>query len=143
MLLLGSLPVKANVAVKLGSGIFQSNKNVAVYSLSYRHYTTPFFFQNAEVGYWVDNKKNSKNSYYEQYSLGLRKRISSYWVEGQMGGSIVTGVDQYLSSAFEFTEEISLGYKNIGISMRHYSNAGLSSPNKGRNFILMEYYLDF
>ena len=143
-LLLTNLSMADEVGIKAGTGFLQDNENVSIYSLSYKYFLVDrWLVYSGEAGHWSDPKPLSRNSFYVHSTLGLRGELKGFWAEANVGGAIVANTDQYLGTAFEFIEEGSIGYKMIGASIRHYSNAGIQQPNLARNFILMGIYLPF
>ena len=134
----------SELGLKMGSGVLQDNENTSIYMVAYRDRieNTPLF-QNVEFGFFSDVKPGSRNSFVGQYSLGLIGYLGNFYSDCSVGLATISAPDQYLSTAFEFTEEIEFGYKQISISVRHYSNAGIKRPNLGRNFLLLNYHMFF
>jgi len=102
------------------------------------------FRHKLSLGAWFDPHPefNRSSAAFGAYSAGLRVEAGYLYIENYFGFGWISQVDSMLSTSFEFTEEIGAGIKDekgrfIGIEYRHFSNAGIQLPNKGRDFILI------
>jgi hypothetical protein len=109
----------------------------------------PFLVYGAEVGAWNDDTVNQGRSsaLYGSLRLGVEAR-NVLMLRITTGPSIITATDSYLGLPFEFMEEFYLGLDgrnciNIGASYRHFSNAGFSRINTGRDFVGFEIELKY
>lgn len=142
-LLLLILPLSANSQVlgfKEGIGITNSlNGNIAVFSASYEDKYNHIAMQKTEFGLWTDKAKNHSGSGYGAYSLGIKVKPNSFYLEAYLGGALISDTDKLLSTHFEFMHDLGLGLqserKSIGLNFKHLSNAGIKKPNIGRNFL--------
>jgi hypothetical protein len=99
---------------------------------------------NARVGMggWTDktNYEGAKNALYVQYLGGLEtRRTEGLFVAYFIGPAYITSPDSLLGSHLQISQQFHIGLKDsrgVGISIfiSHLSNAGLKSPNQGRNF---------
>jgi pectin methylesterase-like acyl-CoA thioesterase len=71
--------------------------------------------------------------------LKLKEKYVSYFI----GPAILTETDTILGSNFQVFHKLSIGYrddqdKRIGLFIKHFSDAGISNANYGRNFVGLE-----
>lgn len=110
-----------------------------------------FFVQHKiGIGAWFDDHPEFKrtNSTFISYSIGIQVLPGFFYLENFFGIAYIGQTDSMLSSNLEFIEEIGIGMQDmigrfIGIEYRHFSNAGISLPNKGRDFILINTGIHF
>lgn len=110
-------------------------------SLGHQHHISRVFTQRIDVGAWFNEQPDyrRKSSAFQSYSLGIRVEPGYFFAETYWGIANITQTDTVLSTNFQFTEELTFGVKDnngkwIGIGIKHFSNAGIQLPNKGRNF---------
>lgn len=137
ILALWPLNVLADQAMTFrAGGDFTHYKNeTAIYTLGLEDFNRDGFGVKGEVGAWTDIGEGRRSSPYVAGKVA--KRFGDYQgvnFTGFFGVSIVGYPDSALSSPFEFTEELILGYKFVGCGYTHFSNAGLSKPNIGRDY---------
>lgn len=90
-----------------------------------------------EGSIWFLSNKVSVNAFYK---IGPQLKLDNgLYSDILIGAGGVSLTDHKLSSHFEFSEEIEVGYKRVGIGFMHVSNAGLSNPNSGRDFLLLNF----
>lgn len=94
-------------------------------------------------GEWFDPhpEYDRSSAMFGSYSVGIRVEPGQFYFENYLGLAMISETDSMLSTNFEFTEEIGFGIKDslgrfFGFEYRHFSNAGIQLPNKGRDFIL-------
>jgi len=98
-----------------------------------------------DIGAWFDTRENDtlrKSSFFASPAIGLRVEPGYFYVENYLGIAYVDKPDSQLGIPFEFTEEFGIGVKDgqgrfTGVQWKHFSNAGISPVNKGRDFILV------
>lgn len=103
------------------------------------------FREKIEGGLWLDKAKyleERKENGYFSYSLGMRVHPGYLYIENFWGLLVNVNTDRYLPSHFNFVNDFGIGLEDsqlrmIGIHFKHISNAGLKSPNRGRNFIYL------
>lgn len=64
------------------------------------------------------------------------------------GPLLLTNWDDRLGGLFQFNNDLELGLKGqngfaIGVNYKHISNAGITQPNLGRDFILLKLQLEY
>jgi len=96
------------------------------------------------AGGWFDPKPVLKRSgaSFGAYSIGIKVEPGIFYAENFFGVSLISQTDSMLSTNFEFTEEIGIGIQDalgrfLGFQWKHFSNAGIQLPNKGRDFMLV------
>lgn len=102
------------------------------------------FRHKLSYGAWFDPQPDFKrtSASFGSYSVGLRVEPGPLYFENYFGLSLISQTDSMLSTNFEFTEELGFGVRDkegrfFGVEYRHFSNAGLQLPNKGRDFFLL------
>jgi len=128
-----------NFSFRSAIGIGRSKKS-ALYSLNFEKVFDERFHYRLDVGFWSDTRPNQRGSFFTSFLLG--KTLGNYKVfHGGMDVGLVamSSPDSVLSSAFEFTEELSIGYKEFEIGYKHISNAGITTPNLGRDYLFLNY----
>lgn len=93
------------------------------------------------LGGWGDgdNVNGVKSSAYVQTLWGVEPRSEHFYLHYLVGPSLITHTDVMLGSHFEFAQEIGFGMLDVrgvrvGVAVKHYSDAGLTKTNEGRNF---------
>jgi hypothetical protein len=150
LLCLGIASVEASsqqLFYKPGAGIYDGRiyGRITTFNVGYEDELTPLFRQKVEIGYWNDllKSRGHKDSFHGAYSIGAKIMPSpsgGIYGESYLGVGLVQRPDVLLGSTFQFSHDIGVGIEDgagraIGISLKHYSNAGLVKPNWGRNFI--------
>lgn len=94
-------------------------------------------------GLLIDNGLDLKTGY-GFISIGPRVHPFEWvYIENLFGPGLITQTDPMLGSIFQFGIDIGVGVKEpstgaaLGLSFKHISNAGLVSPNLGRNMWLI------
>lgn len=94
-----------------------------------------------EAGLYVDNTRVNSRVGYLAYMIGVEPRVGQAYFNGTSGLGMMSGTDKRLGSAFQFFHEFGFGVidKNdrtrMGVYYKHISNAGITQPNMGRDFI--------
>jgi hypothetical protein len=128
-----------NIYLKFGPDSnlpYYSNKYL---SLGYVDNLNDFLKNQIEIGGWNTNIPGQKSSLYSAYQLGYRTR-SQLYLQFFTGVAAISNVDNRLSTNFEFKHDLGVGFKTlkdmgIGLDYSHVSNAGIKTPNLGRDFI--------
>lgn len=137
-----------NLTLKYGLGFGlpdQTNLSASKYlSVGYQMPFGPVFNAKMDAGGWFDSNETSsdKSSGFATASVGMRVDIGPLYIDNYFGTAWLTTTDGLLGIPFEFTEEFGIGLKDefgrsTGVQYRHFSNAGISSINKGRDFVLV------
>jgi hypothetical protein len=95
------------------------------------------------LGGWTDktNYQGAKNSLYVQYLVGVEtRRTEGIFVAYFIGPAYISNPDSLLGTHLQFSQQLHFGIRDkrrVGISVfaGHFSNAGISRVNKGRNFV--------
>jgi len=95
-----------------------------------------------QVGYMGDTVSNL-NAFYTCGQLGGSLNPSkSFYVETYVGPCVLSETRDRLGGFLQFSTHIGIGWRDpetgneMGILWKHFSNAGLKKPNKGRDFPL-------
>jgi len=128
-----------------GVGVFQKDSksfaDIKLFNIGTQWDLYKLFKQKLEAGVWTDVKfENRRSSGYAAYSVGIRVEPQILYVESFWGAALMTHTDGMLSSNFQFMNDTGIGVQDdagrfIGISYKHISNAGISYPNLGRDFL--------
>ena len=139
ILIIAVIAQSQSLDMTMGAGLHHVPQS-AIYSLGL---TTPIddhYAYRVDVGAFSDNAKGHRGSIYTSVLLGRE-----WGLDTGLNGSLYVGIlfitqpDIVLSTPFQFTEEISIMYDNIGIVCKHISNASLKKPNKGRDYCSFKY----
>lgn len=134
---------------KYGLGIFHSAEprftTVKTLSLGVQ---MPFFaglIQQVEAGAWVDTSgiDGRSGSQYLGWSTGVDITAGYLNAQSLWGVTGITNTDNMLGGHFQFHQDLFLGLKDakkhyIGFNYSHFSSAGLSSPNLGRDLLSLK-----
>lgn len=99
--------------------------------------------QKAGLGLWADPHSKRSSAGYLSYSLGIRAEPSIFYLESFWGVSLISNTDGRLSLPFNFTQDFGVGLRDsegrlVGANYKHFSNAGLKTPNHGRDFVSIQ-----
>lgn len=140
-----SLDLNLKYGVGFGATDSQNMSEVKYLSLGIQGPISSLFRAKFDVGAWFDSKEGStgrKSSSFGSAAIGYRVEPGYFYVENYFGTALIEHPDSQLGIPFEFTEEFGFGVKDnrgrsTGIQWKHFSNAGISPINKGRDFILV------
>lgn len=115
------------------------------YALGYQKKLSMIWDRDIETGGWKDGSRypDTEASLYTSCMFGIQltqpERYASYFI----GPAIISTTDALLGSPFQIEHKLGIGWrdtqdKHIGFYIKHFSNAGLSKVNYGRNFIGLE-----
>lgn len=97
-----------------------------------------YFESQLALGGWIDSGERTE---YASMALGWATRRKEGVVMGYtLGPSLITRTGPLLGSLWQLYHSFNVGVVDrrgvcISIYWKHFSNAGLKRPNKGRNFI--------
>lgn len=137
--------VKANeFQFKYGIGIELPRTYTAEvkhFSFEYSMRLGELFRHKGAIGLWADAHDDRSSAGYASYSVGVRVEPAFLFLESYWGVSYVTHQDGRISLSFpNFVQDLGVGFRDskgrtLGFNYKHFSNAGLKSPNRGRDFI--------
>lgn len=104
------------------------------------------FTVRTNIGGWADRSEyRSKvhDSLYQSLQIGAETKTVGDYVEYYIGPALISNRDNLLGSHFQIAQEIGWGKRDsrgvkIGVAVKHFSNAGLSKHNLGRNFLVIK-----
>lgn len=149
LFLLLSLPAASDeTVISYGLGIFHSAEHSPVETkivrLARRQDFDSVSYWQLEGGLWVDiDGEGRSSSMFGAASVGIKVDMRPFFFRNSLGVGFITAPDVYLGGAFpQFTEEFTLGAEgtngtSIGLAYKHFSSAGIVSPNMGRDFIIL------
>lgn len=116
-----------SINFEIGKDIDDSNRNF--YALSYI-INTPIknlpTYTSLSIGGWEDPYSSSFGSISEGLSFG-----DNLYIKGEIGISFISNATKNLSTSFEFTEKVGIGYKSnkysFSFNFRHFSNGGIKN----------------
>ena len=128
----------AQVTIEIGTSFTHSqNANlvlVGVTTPAKRLFGSDSYYQ-FNAGGWT----GSSSAYLIGVARGLQWDFSHATMRLSLGGSLISNTSDSLSTSFEFYEQLliqrHIGGVDLGLSYRHWSNAGIKTPNVGMNFI--------
>ena len=103
----------------------------------------------AELGVIADMKEslNRRSSVFASYGVGTKMQLGPVQTRYVWGVGYLSHPDGLLSSHFQFTHDLTFGLydRKSGLSLgyKHISNAGITLPNRGRDFITLRSELYF
>lgn len=135
-----------NVYAEFGTGVMNSSQTeysqVKYGELGLRKRFNDTFEYDSGVGLWSDASRypGAKSSLYLVARLGIEPHLRNLVVGYYLGPAFVTTPDTVLASNLQVSQELIVGVRDarnvrIYISVKHFSNAGILQPNKGRNFV--------
>jgi hypothetical protein len=146
--LLASTTAHAGSFFKYGLGVFGSAEygaaTVKYFGLGYEDRLLGPFIEQFEFGLFADTSGHDrKTSGFGFYSIGVETNPGYFVIRSLFGIGAITSPDTMLGGHFQFTEDLFLGVRDdrgcmIGLNLKHISSAGLSQPNKGRDFLVIQ-----
>lgn len=147
----------ASVFAQAGAGDQRTTAYVvgATWDLPWRHefkFGSLGVYGEVAVGRWHTDGRNDATSWPTQISLSptfrLNPTIAPKWfVEAGVGPSYIvplfkTGHKRF-STEFNFDDHLAIGRafgpSEVSVRLEHFSNAGISHPNPGENFVQIRY----
>jgi hypothetical protein len=138
--------VADEISFKYGLGLlsYQATSAIKTFSLRndrplYRSIGDAF-----ELGVWTDTGKDKgrSSSAFASYQLGVTPESEHLFVSAHWGAGLITATDSQLGGNFQFFQDLCGGFKDdltrVGVCYKHVSSAGIESPNKGRDFLLLK-----
>ena len=128
--------------IKLGLGVFHEYPTVSV-KYAEAGYIKPlqtWFSERYSAGFWLDRQSITTAVF--NYQVGWMPQIEYTYLGIFSGPALITATDDRLSSPFQFKTTFMMGVEDpyrrrIGISYDHISNASITQPNLGRDFITL------
>lgn len=101
------------------------------------------------IGGWTDitgyqyKGRTARNSSYILTMMGVEPSTNYMYINYRIGPALISTKDALLGSHFQIAQQLSIGMKDlrnvrIGLVLKHFSNAGMTEINTGRNFIGLE-----
>jgi hypothetical protein len=138
-----------NFVGKYGLGIAPDSHSpveVKLFSAGYQDtYLHDIMLYQLEAGVFADSHGDGRRSSgFTAASTGIRVDPGTVYAEMLWGVALITSPDSMLSTAYEFTNDTVIGIRDskgraFGIGYKHFSNAGIQLPNKGRDFVLIHF----
>lgn len=121
-----------------------SYSDVQTYSLGVQAPINKTFDLFAESGGWKDpgHYKGATAGGFIAAGLVLDLEMNNHYASYSLGPSLILPTDTLLGYPLEFYHKLVVGFrqdnKRVGIGIKHFSDAGISSVNYGRNFVFLE-----
>lgn len=138
-----SLRASANeLSFRYGVGAIDKQSHTRYFSAVYRDNVSdiPILIKHTELGFSKDSQDVNSWNLFRAYGIEVK---SDWYFRAVIGMGLLTKKGKRLGGNFQFTEEVELGYKRVGIGYKHISNAGIKKPNLGRDFIQMSINIPF
>lgn len=151
LFLLVSTNAKAEYFFKYGLGLNNPfpDTSTKLMSIGMNDSLYSFIDYQLETGVLVDNSQIQGAVGFIGPSIGLRTKTTEGLYAGFfVGPALITQPDSRLASIFEFNNDFELGIKDprgvgIAVDYKHFSNAGLTQGNIGRDFFTVKLTLPF
>jgi hypothetical protein len=141
-LILAVTPFKAVAtdafSLRMGTDLTHYKDQTSIYSLGYETFDRHGWGAKIEGGGWTDIADDRRCSPFGAVLVG--KQFGDYRglnLTGLVGAGIIGAPDAALSTTFQFTEEVTVGYDVVGLGFKHFSNAGIKEPNQGRDYFFV------
>lgn len=137
----------ADTAVKYGANISKTGDPLGgtkALFISYQEKVFGPLISQYEFGAWFDHTGLSgrSSSALAGASIGVQVNAGNMFSQALFGPALITSPDSVLGGLVQFNNDIVFGFRDldagssIGACFKHISNAGLSSPNRGRDLIM-------
>lgn len=134
---------------KLGVGLDGNFGTAKLLSGGYQGPLAGIFDYQLEAGAFQDAYSSAGMIGFGGTSIGISVQSQTgVYAKVFAGPALLTNTDERLSSVFEFNDDLELGIRDsrgisIGLDVKHFSDAGLTSPNLGRDFLLLKVQIPF
>jgi hypothetical protein len=136
---------------RYGFGIWDDvpQGTVKYFSLGYQEPLGSVIRLQGDIGLITDSNVGRASSGILSLSTGPRTRLGPFYAECLWGVGYLTHPDgSRLSGHLQFVNDVSVGLvgengATFGLSFRHISNAGISQPNIGRDFLTLRVGIEF
>lgn len=96
-----------------------------------------------EFGFWVDSRPGKHAAAFYKLQLGTEVGPDVGWfAKAFTGPALISHRDELLGGFLQFSSDFGFGIRDadnsVALVYNHFSSAGLASPNKGRDWILLE-----
>lgn len=138
-----SLSLADEVTFDLGLGALNTTSTMKFVSLGVQEDLWTIVKQRATVGGWIDQSPGNASSGFIAGQLGV-EIVNSGWVGSTFfGPGAISQSDNLLGGWFQFMSSLEFGLRDIngnyiGAMFRHFSSAGVETPNLGRNVLGLE-----
>src|SRR6266849_3210971 len=136
--LLSLCSANAQVTIELDHGIIHS-RDANLVLLGFTVPAEPLFRSNSYYQFNIGGWTGPRSAYSIGVAGGLQWDFRHTTMRLSLGGSLISNTSDQLSTPFEFYEQFMIqrhiGGVYLGLSCRHWSNAGIKTPNIGMNFI--------
>lgn len=129
----------AGTYLKYGLGADDRFGTVKKFALGYQDELISVFDYQIEGGTWIDNLQGRRSSGYFSISPGISIIRETFYIKAFNGLSLIANTDSRLGGHFQFKHDLEFGFKDrrgvgIGLWGTHFSSAGITEPNLGRDF---------
>ena len=138
-----SFSLADEVTFDLGLGTLNTTSTMKFMSLGVQEDLWTILKQRGSLGGWVDQSLGNASSGFMAAQLGV-EIVNNGWVGSAFfGPGAISQSDQLLGGWFQFMSSIEFGFRDIngnyiGTMFRHFSSAGIETPNIGRNVLGLE-----
>lgn len=134
-----------DLIIRGGPGIIEGSTSGESKLFSVRSEDKAFLgiYTSQEVGFWTDNRVNANSAGYVKMQLGVKPGAKEgVFAKAFVGPALISNKDNILGGHFQFSEDIGFGIRDkdtsVCITYTHFSSAGISKPNKGRDYLLFD-----
>lgn len=87
-------------------------------------------------------------AFYGTVQLGFTIKGDRWYSSIFTGPSYISATNEYLNTNIQISNDIELGFRDergvkLALDYKHFSNAGVTSPNLGRDFLLLKVAVPF
>lgn len=143
--LIGTAFADDNTYLNFRGGVGHSrSEDVSFFSVSIDDYWSKHGFKRVELGTWITDKEGESSAFYGSAGIGaMEGERNGFNMTVYLGLAVISRGDSMLSAHVNFTEEFTIGYDRFSVGIKHISNAGLQLPNIGRDFLFLNYRMEF
>lgn len=141
-LLLATQAHSAEVSISYGTNPPWQGVHAKNVQLNMSHPLYGKLWNRVGYGHWFE-AGDGKSGGVAAYSLGTRIEADPLFADLYWGVGYATNPDNvYLSGHLQFVNDLAVGVMRDGVGVgagyRHVSNAGIKTPNQGRDFFLLQ-----
>ena len=112
-----------------------------MFSLGLSESITSLWDYQFEVGTFT-NLTNGSLLYWS-LEVGPTLDFGAFYTKFLTGPAMISYTNQYLNTAVQISSDLEMGLKDrrditMGLGYKHFSNAGITSPNLGRDFLYLK-----
>jgi hypothetical protein len=114
-----------------------------IFGIREESYQLRGFYTATELGGWVDQRETTQDSLFAKFQLGVSPGEDvGVFAKAFTGPALISHTDSLLGGHLQFATDIGFGVRDnhtsVALVYTHFSSAGIATPNKGRDFLVLE-----